>query len=47
VRRKRKLKQGGVYIYSFLKALRYICKLPELKLTGHRELHLWPPLYRA
>ena len=28
-------------------ALRHICVMPERKLTPHRELHLWPPLYRT
>ena len=28
-------------------ALRHICVTPERKLTPHRELHLWPPLYRT
>ena len=28
-------------------ALRHICVMPEHKLTPHRELHLWPPLYRT
>jgi hypothetical protein len=28
-------------------ALRHICVKPEPKLTPHRELHLWPPLYRT
>ncbi len=26
--------------------LRHICVMTERKLTGHRELHLWPLLYR-
>jgi hypothetical protein len=31
----------------FCFALRHICVMAEGKLTGQRELHLWPPLYRT
>jgi hypothetical protein len=41
------VKRKIMFMRFFRYALRHICVILERKLTGHRELHLWPPLYRT
>ncbi len=42
-----RVKRKITFMRFLLGALRHICVTPERKLTPHRELHLWPPLYRT
>jgi hypothetical protein len=40
-----RVKHKILQFFSFV--LRHMCVMTERKLTGHRELHLWPLLYRT
>jgi hypothetical protein len=42
-----RVKRKITFMWFFRGALRHTCVTPERKLTPHRELHLWPPLYRT
>ncbi len=42
-----RVKRKITFMRFLRRALRHICVTPERKLMPHRELHLWPPLYRT